>query len=393
MPSRRPGSRPLRDLPRRQSRLREDKNLISLLKSAVDGCSDQDGWAYLADVGNNILHKKPDFDPRNYGYKKLQGPRRGDETLRYPRVLNRGFPGKDDPDPVQDGKAEEGFQGVRVDADSSLIQPKISMINPLLYLYLFPLGILVASLALSAGVSSSNFWIPIYFIWLGIDPRTSFWLALLTMIFGFGSGILRHEINKNINWTIVKQYLKIAVPFAILGALLVPFAPANLLLELFGTFVIMYGAFLVYHFGLFYQRNEPRVSESREKIYWFRAAVAGFLQGLIATGTGKIIMPCLLRNCRIRTPAEAVGSTAVIIFVVTLFAAIFRLTPDFTSTLAGQGDLILNIMMWVAPGVIIGGQIGPSVAKRLSEREIRVYVGILLVFVGILIYMRTFSGY
>jgi uncharacterized LabA/DUF88 family protein len=51
---------------------REDKNLISLLKSAVDGCSDEDGWAYLADVGNNILNKKPDFDPRNYGYKKLR---------------------------------------------------------------------------------------------------------------------------------------------------------------------------------------------------------------------------------------------------------------------------------------------------------------------------------
>lgn len=52
--------------------LQEDKNLISLLKSAVDGCSDEDGWAYLADVGNNILNKKPDFDPRNYGYKKLR---------------------------------------------------------------------------------------------------------------------------------------------------------------------------------------------------------------------------------------------------------------------------------------------------------------------------------
>ena len=52
--------------------LRDDKNLIGLLKSAVDGCSDEDGWAYLADVGNNVLNKKPDFDPRNYGYRKLR---------------------------------------------------------------------------------------------------------------------------------------------------------------------------------------------------------------------------------------------------------------------------------------------------------------------------------
>jgi uncharacterized membrane protein YfcA len=267
------------------------------------------------------------------------------------------------------------------------------MIDPLSYIYLFPLGVLVASLAISAGISGSNFWIPIYFIWLGIDPKTSFWLALLTMIFGFGSGIIRNEVHKTINWTIVKQYLKIAVPFAILGTLLVPFAPANLLLGLFGSFVIIYGAFLIYRFGLFSKRNEPKVPETVEKIYWFRAALAGFLQGLIATGSGKIIMPCVLRNCRIRTPAEAVGSTVAIIFVVTLVAAIFRLTPYFASTLAGQRDLIVNIMIWVAPGVILGGQLGPFVTKKLSERGMRVYVGILLVFVGILTYLRTFSGY
>jgi len=267
------------------------------------------------------------------------------------------------------------------------------MIDPLLYIYLFPVGVLVAILGLSAGISGSNFWIPIYFLWLGIDPRTSFWLALLTMIFGFGSGILRHEAQKNINWTIVKQYLKIAVPFAILGTLLVPFAPTNLLLELFGGFVIIYGAFLIYRFGLFYRRIVPAASEAGEEIFWSWAALAGLLQGLIATGTGIIIMPCMLSDCKIRTPAEAVGSTAAIIFTVTLVATIFRLTPGFDSTLAGQRDLIVNIMIWVAPGVILGGQIGPFLAKRLFERGMRVYVGILLVFVGVLIYLRTFSGY
>jgi uncharacterized membrane protein YfcA len=267
------------------------------------------------------------------------------------------------------------------------------MSDILTYVYLFPIGIAVAILAISAGISGSNFWIPIYFIWLGIDPKTSFWLALLTMIFGFGSGIVWNVTQKTVHWTIVKQYLKIAVPFTILGTLLVPFAPANLLLELFGSFVIVYGAFLIYRFGLFYEKREPAGSETGEKIYRIWAALAGFLKGLIATGTGKIIMPCVLKHCKIRTPAEAVGSTVVIIFVVNLFATCFRLTPDFVSTLAEQRDLILSIMIWVAPGVMIGGQMGPFVAKKLSKRGIRVYVGILLVFVGLLIYMRTFSGY
>lgn len=52
--------------------LREDSRLVNMLKSAVEDCSDDDGWANLADVGNIINNKSPDFDSRNYGYKKLK---------------------------------------------------------------------------------------------------------------------------------------------------------------------------------------------------------------------------------------------------------------------------------------------------------------------------------
>jgi len=266
------------------------------------------------------------------------------------------------------------------------------MTEILTYFYLLPLAIVVAVLASSAGISGSNFWIPIYFLVLGIDPKTAFWLALLTMVFGFGSALVKNVVQTTINWSIATRYLIIAVPSAILGTLLVPFAPADVLLAIFGSFVIIYGAFLTIRFGLFYNANGSAIPDSGEKIYRIRAVIAGFLQGLIATGIGIIIMPCVLKHCKIASPAEAVGSTVVIIFVVSLFAAAFRLTPDFVSVLSEQKDLILAIMLWVAPGVIIGGQLGPAVARKLSARGIRLYVGMLLVFVGWLIYLRIFSG-
>jgi uncharacterized LabA/DUF88 family protein len=52
--------------------LREDSKLVTILKSAVEDCSDDDGWANLSDVGNIINNKSPEFDSRNYGYKKLK---------------------------------------------------------------------------------------------------------------------------------------------------------------------------------------------------------------------------------------------------------------------------------------------------------------------------------
>ncbi|MDH7593845.1 MAG: NYN domain-containing protein [Methanomicrobiales archaeon] len=52
--------------------LKKDTGLANLLISAVEDCSDEDGWANLADVGNNISNKSPDFDSRMYGFKKLK---------------------------------------------------------------------------------------------------------------------------------------------------------------------------------------------------------------------------------------------------------------------------------------------------------------------------------
>jgi uncharacterized LabA/DUF88 family protein len=45
--------------------------IVSLISSTVNDIADEDGWAFLGDVGNLLIKKKPDFDPRNYGFEKL----------------------------------------------------------------------------------------------------------------------------------------------------------------------------------------------------------------------------------------------------------------------------------------------------------------------------------
>jgi len=53
--------------------LKQDFRLVNLLRNAVEASSDESGWAHLAAVGNNIAKQSSEFDPRNYGYKKLGG--------------------------------------------------------------------------------------------------------------------------------------------------------------------------------------------------------------------------------------------------------------------------------------------------------------------------------
>jgi uncharacterized LabA/DUF88 family protein len=51
-----------------QLQIKKAKRLIA---TSISDLADENGWAYLGDVGNLILKKQPDFDPRNFGFAKL----------------------------------------------------------------------------------------------------------------------------------------------------------------------------------------------------------------------------------------------------------------------------------------------------------------------------------
>ena len=45
--------------------------VVELIASTIQDVSDEDGWVFMGELGNILLKKQPDFDPRNYGYEKL----------------------------------------------------------------------------------------------------------------------------------------------------------------------------------------------------------------------------------------------------------------------------------------------------------------------------------
>lgn len=44
---------------------------LKLIADTVADLSDDEGWAFLGDVGSLLQKRQPNFDPRNYGYQKL----------------------------------------------------------------------------------------------------------------------------------------------------------------------------------------------------------------------------------------------------------------------------------------------------------------------------------
>ncbi|MBN1561864.1 NYN domain-containing protein [candidate division KSB1 bacterium] len=64
------------DAVKRKSSLKADVDkitpkVIKLIASTISDLADDDGWAFLGDVGNLLQKKQPNFDSRNYGFAKL----------------------------------------------------------------------------------------------------------------------------------------------------------------------------------------------------------------------------------------------------------------------------------------------------------------------------------
>jgi uncharacterized LabA/DUF88 family protein len=51
--------------------LKLDRKAANLMRAAVEDAADEFGYAYLGSVGTYIMNRQPEFDPRNYGFRKL----------------------------------------------------------------------------------------------------------------------------------------------------------------------------------------------------------------------------------------------------------------------------------------------------------------------------------
>jgi len=47
------------------------RDVVKLISSSINDLADENGWAFLGEVGNLIIKKQPSFDPRFFGYPKL----------------------------------------------------------------------------------------------------------------------------------------------------------------------------------------------------------------------------------------------------------------------------------------------------------------------------------
>ena len=108
--------------------------------------------------------------------------------------------------------------------------------------------------------------------------------------------------------------------------------------------------------------------------------IGAFLTGLVSVGIGEVIMPQLVRRNRIPVPVAA--ATSVFIVIVTVACASFTHVSALIAA-GGMNAVPWNLVSWTIPGVIIGGQIGPRLQGKFSQRAMECAIGALFGGIGV----------
>lgn len=277
--------------------------------------------------------------------------------------------------------------------------------------YMLPVAVAVATVAMASGVEGATFFAPIFLLALGLPPEVAVGTGLITEAFGFGSGVLAYVRKGLVDFALTRSLLAATVPAAILGSAVAGMVRPEILEAILGT-----GLFAVAlsflrapdaeevsrldrgirdDYGGAAAETSIRTSNGEEIRYTVcnrtvGRAVAGLgalFMGMISTGLGELNGYFLLRRCRV--PSRVAVATGVVVVAVTALAAAVIHLWNFVHTGGDVLGTVLSLCIFTVPGVIIGGQLGPLLASRISPHLLEKSLGILFALVGTLLLAKV----
>lgn len=271
------------------------------------------------------------------------------------------------------------------------------------YWFVFPIAILIATVAMASGVEGATFFSPLFILALGLPPEVAIGTALITEVFGFASGLFAYFRKRLIDYRLGAALLMVTIPLAIVGTVASGIIPAVYLQVILGV-----GLFVVALSFLRQPKHEDVVNldatirrdyggpqaatslvtaEGEEIRYTvcnrtegrLLSGIGALFMGMVSTGLGEMNGYFLLQRCRV--PSKVSVATSVFVVAVTALIASAGHFVQFARSGGGVLLTVLSLCIFTVPGVIIGGQIGSRVASRIPQRALE--LGLAVLFIGV----------
>jgi uncharacterized membrane protein YfcA len=270
---------------------------------------------------------------------------------------------------------------------------------------MFPVAIVVSTIAMASGVGGATFFAPILILGLRLPAEVAIGTGLMTEVFGFASGLTAYIRRKLIDFKLGWGLLIVAVPAAVLGAWLANRVPPEILKTILGMGLVALAlSFLRAPDHQDVERLDDAIEDDHKgdvpgmtslttaegEVIRYTvcnrtegrtlAAIGALFMGMISSGLGEINGFFLLQRCRV--PSRVAVATSVFVVAVTALSAAVGHLIQFMDSGPEVMSTVLSIVMFTIPGVVLGGQIGPVLGSHISQKVLERGLGVIFLIVG-----------
>jgi len=278
---------------------------------------------------------------------------------------------------------------------------------------MFPVSVLIATIAMASGVEGATFFTPLFILGLGLPTDVAVGTGLITEVFGFSSGLYAYVRKGLIDYNLGKMLLLITIPVALVGTWVAKGIPGDVLKGILGV-----GLFAIATSFLqspepeslaaldqeikHHQGKEPQtcLTSAAGETFCYTVAnrtegrllsgIGALFLGMVSTGLGEMNGYFLIQRCRV--PSKVAVATSVLIVAITALTASIGHVVQFAQAGGDTLTTVLNLVIFTAPGVLIGAQLGAIVANRLPQKLLERSMGILFILVGAIVLGEILLG-
>ena len=238
---------------------------------------------------------------------------------------------------------------------------------------MFPLAVLIATLANSSGFSGGVLFQPIYNLVLNIPIQTAVATGIATETVGMTSGALRYLWYRMVELPIGFTMIMLTIPGIVLGNHIMMVINGNLLKLVLGLVIMGLATMQLVNATRKYFGTRENVPIEDIYGYMWVPPVGGFFSASTGTGVCELAQPLLEKGLNMKT--RRANATAIMV----------EATADWIITILNlhAGLIMWDLWIFTGLGVIVGGQIGPFVSRYLPERVLKMVFSVAVMVIGV----------
>lgn len=237
-------------------------------------------------------------------------------------------------------------------------------------------GVFIATAAMTIGIGSGILWTPLLILAYGLSPQEAIATSLLIQVVGMGSGTFAFLRTDLVEKKLALIFFITALPGVIIGSFITVNLPQQPVQMALGIMAMV--------LALLFVAGQDSIDDD-QKAYNFNQAKInpllpipgffGFIMGFLSLGIGEWLIPAMRNHLQLDMK-RCVATIIPMMFLLAVVASIMHWSLM-------EDAIQLNTFLWASVGALVGGQVGPRVARYIDDKMLKESFIFLMTLIGI----------